>query len=208
MKTLGIFVLPALAHASFALAQYNSTLPVPEVLPPSRSIRPNYPNYSHRPIDEVYRLTDRQLNCTLSDGQPVPIRIAREGDSFSFLAVRDYSGPMILVNDQHVSRLQNEYAAFSFYRECAIHSLTDVVATPTSQSAEYSREVMRGADCLAVLPTLKNRSGSTAESILTNLVRSLKQEYGSNYPATLGDLRRCIDISEVTETARRVRAAR
>lgn len=208
MRIAGLTFTLVVAQLSTALAQPAPSMPSPQVVPPSRVVRPTFPNYSQRPPDETYRLSDRQLNCTLADGRPVGISIARESDNFAFLAVRGPFGPTILANDRRVLALSPDYAAFSFFRECAIHSLADVSANAANSSADYSREVIRGADCLAVLPTLRTQNRPDSEKLLVGVARALKDEYGANYPVAAVDLRACMDPEQVARTARSVRQSR
>lgn len=201
-------ILFALSTPNLSEAQSTPSAQPRPVLPSSRIVRPTYPSYSQRPQDEAYRIAGRTLTCIISDGDQVRISVASDADDFLFLAIQSPLGRAILANDRRVTNAPIEYAVFSFFRECAVHSLAKVTATSESSGPGYDRAIIAAADCLAVLPTTRGLPSSEVAAYLGVISRGLQQEYGPRYATEQNDLMQCTNPEYAQEVARRSRGFR
>lgn len=154
---------------------------------------------------EVYKLGKLALECNLPDGNLVEITPVADRADFTFMAIKSRTGPLIIVNEKAVQKTDFQYAAFSFYRECAMHTVTEVRSKGPDHDDVYPMSTVRTAECLAVLPT-KRAVEPGASLALYRIASRLEDEYGTGV-STRSDLHRCESaeyVRRVVDTCRRV----
>lgn len=137
---------------------------------------------------DSYRLAKFTLDCTLADGTPVDIVPVNDLADFTFLAVRTGRGPAILVNERTTKGSNLAYLVFSFYRECGVHNVAKVDATGPGDGDTYSKAVIKGAECLAVLPT---RALLGTDLPYASMIDNLRSENDGVITSSVAELRRC-----------------
>ena len=154
---------------------------------------------------EVYKLGKLALECDLPDGNLVEITPVADRSDFTFMAIKSKTGRLIIANEKVLPTTELQYAAFSFYRECAMHIVTDVRSKGPDQNDVYPMSTVRTAECLAVLPT-KRAIAPAASLALYRIASQLENEYGTGV-SSQSDLRRCESADYVrkqVEACRRV----
>lgn len=200
------------AQSSISGTHRSSPPPTSKVLPgsqipPATEVLRSPSQQRALTVQDEYRVGKVGVSCVLPGGQSVRVTLTDDADSFLFVAVRGAYGPTILANEWRVKDARTDYAVFAFYRECAVHVMTDVKAA-RPLDAVYSRETIGASECLAFLQaaqTLELHGRDTRE--LEEKVKSgLQREYGSSYPASKSGFSRCRDRKYVAAMVEKVRA--
>jgi hypothetical protein len=194
-----LFCLPTGAQNSTQLApgiaRIRGLPTVEQVQKPERFLLAKIP-------DAVYRVGKASLVCTLPNGSQVSIALVDDPADFTFLATRSPYGPAILANDRQARNENQQYAIFSFYRECGLHVLTKVSATTPENADIYSLDILKAAECLAVIPSQQAMTAGQSLSV-SSISTRLKAEYGARIGSSRQELTRCGDMKFVKELATR-----
>jgi hypothetical protein len=154
-------------------------------------------------LDDAYRLGRQPLNCNISTGEPARVVLVQDRGLFLFAAVRGAYGPMILANEWRVRGGNPEFAAFSFYRECALHALGRVTAESVER-ATYSQTTSMAADCLAYRQVLQQGLASKSSTSLEVAITMGLQDEFSGYRISPTQLKRCRDDDHLQELVEQV----
>lgn len=166
----------------FSISSYSEDLPNAYQLTHRKNFTVSF-------LDE-YHLGKIGLGCTLPSGLPVGVVLISDSADFTFVAVKLAQGAAILANEHELKREWVPYAVYSFYRECALHVMAKVTATGIDDAESYSLSLIRAAECLAVIPTLKILP-NPADVSLSRISSRLKEEYGDHMGSSASELERC-----------------